>query len=241
MPIIVTTSSSTAQDLIDRAMRQIQQLESGESATAAETADCLRALNAMLDSWRNERLMCFSLQDEVITLAATTTVLSIGPSGTYTTTRPQDIISAHAVLDSIARDIRVISSDEWDAIPDKTSTSDVPYRLYYEPQMPNGFAYLYPIPSSASELHIRTKVPLTGYLNATDTIELPPGWEEAVVTNLAVAIAPEFETEAKPSVVKRAAMSKASIKTVNSRPIEARTELGAMFRRGRPNILTGEQ
>src|SRR4051812_2373819 len=116
MPIIVSTGGSTAQNIIDRALRLLGQLESGQSATTAETADCLTALNAMLDSWRNERLMCWALQDEAIPLVSTNSTRSLGPSGDYVTTRPQDILGAYVVYSTSSIPVRVITAQEWDSI-----------------------------------------------------------------------------------------------------------------------------
>jgi hypothetical protein len=241
MPIIVSTGGSTAQNIIDRALRLLGQLESGQSATTAETADCLTALNAMLDSWRNERLMCWSLQDEAIPLVSTNSTRSLGPSGDYVTTRPQDILGAYVVYSTSSIPVRVITAQEWDSIPLKTATATFPNRLYYEPQMPNGVAYLYPVPSASSTLHVRTKVPFTSFASAGGAVELPPGWLEALANNLAISVAPEYEVDPiNPAVIAAAKSSKAFIKLVNARPIELNTELTLLLNQRRSNIITDQ-
>lgn len=240
MPIIVTSGGTAAQTIIDRAMRLIGELEPGQSTPALESIDVLVALNALVGSWRLERLMCWATQDESVPLVSGNTSRSLGPSGDFVTNRPDDVISAYVVYGSSSIPVDVISSAKWDAIAVKTSTSDTPYKLYYEPQVPNGVAYLWPVPTASSTLHLRTKTPFTGFTSVTDAPSLPPGWDQALATNLAVSIAPENETEAKASVVMAARLSKAAIKLVNSRPIEAVTDLALLFRSRRSNIFTDQ-
>ena len=55
---------------INRALRLIGAIGAGETPTDDERADALVALNAMLDTWRNEKLMCYARQDETLTMLA---------------------------------------------------------------------------------------------------------------------------------------------------------------------------
>lgn len=240
MTIIVTSGlSGTGQTIINRALRLLGQLESGQSATPNETADALTSLNAIIDSWRNERLMCFAMQDEAIPLVSGNANRLIGPSGDYVTTRPVQIEAAYVIYSATSIPVRIVNEEEYAAIPDKTATSTYPERIYYQPSMANGTIYLHPVPNASSSLHIITRTPFTVFTSATDAIGLPPGWEEAFATNLAISIAPEYETRPSPEVVKAAIDSKANIKRVNSRPIKMTTELPFLVghRRVR-NIIT---
>ena len=60
---------ATVQVVIDRAYRLLGQLNLGESADSTESANALIAINALLDSWRNESLMCYAMHDQSINLA----------------------------------------------------------------------------------------------------------------------------------------------------------------------------
>jgi hypothetical protein len=230
---------ATFQTLSDRAMRLIVQIPSGSSGTSQETADNLIACNAMLDSWRNERLMCYALRDESITMVVSQTSYTVGSSGDLSTTRPVKILDAYIVYSNISYPVRILTPEEYDAVPDKTSTGSWPNAIVYYPTMTTGTVTVYPVPNAASYLHILTETPLTGFTAATDTVSLPPGWEEAIATNLAIAIAPEYETEANSTIRKMAAESKANIKRVNSRPSKAYTELPALLGARVGNIISG--
>lgn len=233
---------ATAQTLIDRALRLILQLDSGVSATTQESTDALTALNAMIESWRNERLMCFALRDESAALVANQSTYTVGSGGDFDTDRAVDITSAYIVASTISHDLDIITAEQYDAIPQKTATSSWPDRIYYQRSYPLGTIYTYPVSNGTSAtLHIRTRTPVLAFTATTDSVSLPPGWEKALATNLAIELAPEYNTTADPQVLKMAVESKAALKQMNSRPTEAWTELPLLVgnvRRG--TILTGD-
>ena len=224
---------------IDRAVRLLGKLNLGETCTTDEYANNLISLNAMLDGWRNEKLMCYTMQDESVTLAATNNTRTVGPSGNLVTTRPVEIQSAYIIYSNVSIPVKILTDQEWADLPDKISTSTYPNRLNYKPDMPNGTLYLYPVPNASSVLHLITRTPVLAFSAVTDTVTLPPGWEDAIDTNLAIRLAPEYKTTASPEVRQMAVTSLASLKRINSRPTKTTTELGALFGRHHSNILTG--
>jgi len=228
---------ATGQTLVDRAGRLLGIVSSGTSLTSEESADALIAINAMLDSWRNDRLMCYALQDESLTLVDGDSSYTIGSGGQLNTTRPVSIEGCYCRASDIDYTVRLISFEEWNAIVDKTASSDIPEVAYYEPTMATGTLQVWPVPNTANVLHVTTRVPLTALVLGT-TVSLPPGWEEAIATNGAIAIAPEFQTEPSAAVIKMAKESLKGIKSINSRPVNAYTDLGAMFGASRSNIIT---
>ena len=228
---------ATGQTLVDRAGRLLGIVSSGTSLTSAESADALIAINAMLDSWRNDRLMAYALQDESLTLVAADSSYTVGSGGQLNTTRPVSIEGCYCRAGDIDYPVRVISFEEWNSIVDKTATSDIPDCVYYEPTMSTGTLQVWPVPTTANVLHLTTRVPLTALVLGT-TVALPPGWEEAIASNGAIAIAPEFQVEPSQAVVKMANDSLKGIKRINSRPIRAHTDMAEMFGLKRSNIIT---
>lgn len=227
---------ATAQDLCDRAIRLLGQVESGESPTDDERDDALTAMNALLDSWDNEANLCYAIRDESGT--ATDASFTIGPSGDLTTTRPVQVIGAYVVNNGVNYTLTELSAEEYAQIPDPTTTSDIPTHFYYQPSMANGTVYLYPTPSGSLTVHVLTRTPVTSYA-LSDTVSLPPGWERAIPSNLAIEIAPEYECPVPPEVMRAANMSLSSIRRANSRPVKAHTELARLVGyKGRRNILS---
>lgn len=229
-----------AQDIIDRASRLLGQIASGASASSDESADGLEALNAMIESWRNERLMCYARQDETLTLANSDGSYTIGPSGDLNTTRPMDIEEAYIVASNISYPVKKITEEEYAAIPDKTTEADWPEVYLYRPTMATGTLLIWPEPNATRTMKLVTRIAVTGFALVSTSVSLPPGWEEALAFNLAVAWAPEFEREPSQAIVKIARESKANIKRTNWRPSIMGNELGTMFGRYVSRIETDQ-
>jgi hypothetical protein len=230
---------STAANIIERAMRLIGQLPAGGTPTVNEYADGLVALNAMISSWNNDRIMCFATREESLTLSSGTASYTIGPSGTLNTTRPVAIEAAYVLSNGVSYDVDVITDAQYAGIANKTAQSNFPEVIYYQPSMSTGTLYVYPVPNASATLKLITRTPLAAFAATSDTVTLPPGWEEALTYNLAVRFAPEFDTEAQPSVVQIATTSKASIKRANTKPAIMDGQIADLASGGSFNIFTG--
>ena len=230
---------STAANIIDRAHRILGQIGAGETCTASEYSDGLTALNALLDSWRNDQLFCYAMQEEALTLSSGTSSYTVGPSGTLVTTRPIEILDAYIRDNSIDYPVQIITNEEYNTIPAKSTQSNWPDRMNYTPTMPNGTVYVYPVPNATRTLYLMTRVVLTSFSATTDTVSLPPGWERAMAYNLAIEMAPEYQTEPTPTTVVLAKASKAQIKQANSNPIFGNNELVYM-KKPDFHIMTGQ-
>jgi len=75
--------ATTAQTIIDRALRLISAIASGSSPTASETADGLTALNAMIASWQLDKLNVYAYVDTSFPLTANDASYTVGPSGNF--------------------------------------------------------------------------------------------------------------------------------------------------------------
>jgi hypothetical protein len=225
---------STAQDICDRAGR----LLFGKDLSVAQSADALVALNGLLGRLNNERLACFAIRDESLTLNGSTSY-TIGASGDLNTTRPVEIVSAYVVVSGTSYPVRLLTAQQRADISLKTSTATFPTAVYYEPDMPLGTLYPYPVASSGT-LHLLTRTPLTAFAALTDTVTLPPGWDDLLSFHLTLALGPEFQVSVRPEVVQLAREAKASIKQTNSEPILATSDLSRLFAPRRSNIITDE-
>lgn len=216
---------STAQSLINRSLRLIGALDPEESPTANETANVLEALNGLIDSWRNDRLIVWSIANVTKTLTVGDGTYTIGSGADINTTRPVRIEGAYVTQSGIDYPVDVISEAAYRAIADKTTQSDLPRYVYYDPAVANGTVYLWPVPSAANVLTLSVWAPISTLAAASTTVTLPPGYERALASNLAIDIAPEFEKTASQEVAKMARESLAAIKKANIRPIFAKMEM----------------
>lgn len=224
---------ATGATIIEGALRKLGQIESGETPTTDEYADALEALNDILDSLNNERLMCFSLQTETLTLANADDTYTVGTSGDLNTTRPVEIVAAYAVVDGYSHPMTRLSEEQYAAIPDKTAVADWPDKFVYRPTIASslGTVVVHPVPNGTVTVKLVTRIQLTSIASTATTVTLPPGWNRYLTNQLAIELAPEYETTPSPSVLKAAAEALAGIKKVNviGSTKWVTTEIGEMF------------
>lgn len=228
------------QSIIERAMRLAGLLESGESASSDELSDGLLAVNNLLSSWQNERLIAYAISEITHTLTANDGAYTIGSGADIDTTRPVKIESAYIRSDNVDYPIQIVDVDRWNRIADKTVTGPIVDTLYYDPTMSTGTVYLYPVPSSANVLHLFVRVPISSYSAVTDTVTLPPGWDQAITFNVAPLIALEYGREVSATVHREAMRSLAAIKRVNRPQMRTYPELGDLMSGYKINIFNGE-
>ena len=205
---------TTAQTIIDRSLKLLGAIGSGESPTVAESADALVSLNAMIDSWKNERLIVWAIQDESLAQTGAASY-TIGPTGNLNTVAPVNIVSAFYRLDGIDYPVQQLSKEEWDLMPQKTLTGGgYPEYFYFKASEPLGYLYTWPQVSSGT-LYLQTWVPLSTLAATSTTVVVPAGYERALAYNLALEISPEYQLEPAGLVMQIARESKAAIKRTN--------------------------
>ena len=212
------------------------------SLTSAEQTYHLSRINAMMDSWSNERLTIFQVSVTNFPLTATQGVYSIGSGGNFNMTRPTKIVDPCFIRDTDGNDIPLTLLDyqAYGAIVDKDADGSFPVYLYYEPSYSatsTAQIKLWPEPVANLTLFINTIQPLTTFSTMTHPVSLPPGYQDAIETNYAMKSALGL-MPISPDLREAAVKSKANIKTTNSFSPIMRLDYavqGGM----RSNILTG--
>jgi hypothetical protein len=209
---------STARDLIKNSLRLIGALSTGETPSADESADGLLALNNLIDSWSNEKLIINQFIREEFTLTPGTQSYTVGATGALVTARPLKIESASLEIqsaDPYEVPMEIIDLDEWSRISDKSIQSSIPTKLYVEGSFPNSTIYLWPVPATANKVVLYSRKPIASFATIDDDVELPPGYLRALTYNLAMEIAPEYGKEPLSTVVMIAREAKENIKRTN--------------------------
>lgn len=206
----------TVLDLIKAALRKIRVYGSGETPSAEDSTDCLQALNLLIGQWNNEGLTAYNEANATFSSSGGVPLYTIGTAGTWVADRPMNILNAYVRVDGDDTQLRIITSQEYNQIDDK-SLQSVPDRLYYLPSYPLGTVYLWPVPDAAYTIGLRTRSRISTALALDSTISWPDGYTQALIYALAVQIAPEFGKDAG-NIVGLAVESKAAIKRTNFRP-----------------------
>ena len=207
---------TTALDVIKRSMRLLGVYAIGETPSADESADALRALNAMLDSWANENLFVYAKTLDQIALTAGNGTYTIGPSGGTISARPNEVSSASYIdYQSVSYPLSIATLNDFNQIPVKTLIAGIPNILYVLPNMPNSTLQLWPVPSATMTLNLWSNKLLQSFSNLTDTLTLPPGYERALGYCLAEEMGPEFDVPVSPDIQKKALQARKVIKRTN--------------------------
>lgn len=208
----------TANDIIKNALIELRVLAIGEDIPADRVEWSLFKLNAMLESWETERLMCTAVVEENETLTSGTAEYTIGSGGDFDTTRPLEIFdNAFIRIGDTDYPVKRWSLDQYRMQGDK-STSKRPEYFAYQPEYPLGVVYFYKEPDSAYDFHFSSRKPLKTFATATTSVNLEPGWSRALLYGLAIELAPGFGKSVSPELAALSMVSKGNIKRLNGIP-----------------------
>jgi hypothetical protein len=163
---------------------------------------------------------------EPFTLTAGQNSYTIGTGGDFNTARPIAIEGATLSINGADWPVQTMAYDDWAAVRLKTLTTGFVEYLYLDNNYPLGTVYLHPVPSAllTSTLTLYSRKAFTEFPNLTTSIDLPPGYVRAMKYQLALELAPEYQTSPDPSVISLAISSKAGIKRTNKRPVTSQID-----------------
>ena len=195
---------TNARSIINQAARKIAVVGRGQVMPAEEAQDALTALNNMIKGFGagsgvdyNEKRNTYNLTGAVS--------YTIGPSGNFNTVRPSDVSSAYISVGGTDYPLNQINSEQYSQIVDKNILG-IPEFFYYQNNTPLGTIFMYPIGASGYTLTLITREQDAAFVDLTTEYDLPEGYEEMLVYNLALRLAPEYEKPV-PAEVKTTALA----------------------------------
>lgn len=211
---------TTAVDLLTLALKDIGALGIGQSIGPDDTADGLATLNMMLGEWQAERLSVYHLVDTAIASTGAQSY-TVGSGGNFNIQRPVRIEAAYARLNAgsqsaIDYPVKLIDAREDYAKIALKGLTSFPEWAFYDASYPMGNLLYYPIPNASFELHILTMEVLPQFAAPGVQISLPPQYLSAIRYNLGPYLAPSYQIEPLPSLVRRAMNAKRVIKRMNA-------------------------
>ena len=222
---------STANQIISRALRILGVTVSGESTPAYEANDALSALNNMLDQWSNEKLMIYTVINNLYPITAGITDYTLGISGsgaTWQSTQPTRPLNVQRYAGFIRANQSGINTDyamdyypndRFQNIFQKQISTNYPYAWTCDWNYPISLVRIYPSPTISTLFGLTEYAQLVKFSNLTDYCDMPPGYENAIVWNLALELCPEYGLEPSAVIVDKARETKAVIKRSNQQPV----------------------
>jgi hypothetical protein len=168
----------------------------GRTASPSQMADAFQSLNRMIDAWRMERLLIYTVRIDRFTLAPSQTSYTIGPGGDFDAPRPTRITAANIVLtiggSQVHTRLRILTDRDWAAKSLREIPTTIPTELYSDGAFPLSTLYLWGYPTAANDLELFTWQQLDQFAAQTDAVSVPPAYEDAIVYNLAVRLTAQF-------------------------------------------------
>ncbi len=228
--------------------------EAGRGYSNSQYIDGLWELNQQISQWKAQRNMVYAILRTIwnikIGQGGPTNPYLVGPgSPDIDLERPVRIEAAGYIFTNATPNIEqpfdILSAQEYEALSPKDLTSGNPTKLYYEPSVPNGKIYVWPISASGvvTKGSLYTWQTVNQFLNATDPIVTAPAYVDAMTYNLAIRLAARNPNRQKLSswALVNAREGVAFIKSVNAPPYLQQVERGCMGvgqGRGNFNILS---
>lgn len=216
--------ADTARNLIQSSLRKMQVYAPGETMTDADAEEGLNVLNAMLDSWSNESLSCFAINEQNATLIVGQYQYTIGVGGTFNMQRPLRILESPGtcyVTDGNGEryPVAVIPQDQWNLIGQiQNVNSNLPNVIFYDPQYPLGIINVFPIPNMSYQLYWDSYLQLSDFSDLDAPVVFPPGYKKAIIDCMAKELWPYFlKGDPTKTIMEQAAISLGNIKRTNIR------------------------
>lgn len=196
--------------LIKAALRRIRAYDPEDATTISTTQynNAAETLNFIISSWQADGLHVWATKTTgALTMTASDGDYTIGSGGNFNISyRPLQIIRAwiRKTSDNTDTFLDIVPKEEYDLIPNKTQEG-TPNKLYYDAtydgdtnkdSTSTGTVYLWPEPNTTIatdyRLYLVYQRPFLDFNAATDEIDFPQEWHNALRLALAASIAPEY-------------------------------------------------
>lgn len=207
---------TTANEIIAGALSKIEALGVGETPAAEDADTCLKALNALVDSWNLDPSQAYRTEQVTATLPSSTAYLTIGAAQSLSTARPIRIERGSFVtVGGIDYPLDPVDITEYNGIALKSTSGPWPSVCAYDGGLPTGRVYFWPLGACTVSLTVRTL--MTEFAGLTTSYTLPPGLKRALIHNLGIEVAPDFGATPSADLRRLAVTSRKSFMRANSR------------------------
>lgn len=193
----------------------------GQTANPDDLSLAYRTVNRKLDSLSAEKLSMVGMGRLTGQLSGQQSY-ALGPGLSISaSTRPIKIKSASTLaFNNTERAARIATADQWAQIPDKSRTGVFAEDVFYDNGFPTGLIWVTPMPASGQiVLWVFQAIP---QLPAqTGTVNLAPGYEQAILTLAAVELCIAFQRPVTQELMATAAQSKEVIAQLNAEVFDA--------------------
>lgn len=229
MPITPTVTTPppltyTVNDIVTGAFIETGAVAPGEPLEAELGQWGLTKFNEVLDVWSAMRNKVFSFQFQLFTLVPGLSPHTIGPSAMATLAVPQRPVrleSAALILNAgspVDIPINIRDKQWWADQQTKSTTTNVPSDVYYDPSWPDGSLYFWPVPNANNQVRLQFWQNIQQVTSVTDEIggpsgpgTLPPAYRTALKLTLAESLFPGLNRTASPLLLAAAVVARTAM------------------------------
>lgn len=213
-----------------------------------QTEEARQIYNVLADSWRLRGLTISHVYRQLFPIIPSQADYAIGPNGDIDIPWPERLDRVSVVVSGSTPNpeykLWPLTVDDWQHWVVKTETANWPNGYFYERKYPIGILHLLYVPTDGNQLalYLETSLP---QIDATgdELIDFPPGYQQAIQSNMAVLLAARYPTKAKLSPI-TSALARSSLMAIeqaNNRPLSRTTLLSESRYGGRSNVLLGNR
>lgn len=216
----------------------------------AQYQDALEEFNRLAGSLSCDRFFIYSMLNYVFPLTGSKTyTMGISPDpnapADFPAPRPVAIETANIVMNPTGNNLRyplaLVTDLQWARIRLQDIPNTIPEVLYNDRAYPLSTLYLWgqPVTNAGLELFVWQTVPKV--LAWTDLVAVPDGYEDALVLNLAVRLAPHFQRVVPDDVRQQARESLMRLESINApQPVADTSALCSGYNNNRYNIYSDQ-
>jgi hypothetical protein len=215
---------ATCLDLCTDAMILCGELAQGQTPSPEDAQFLFTRINSVLDNLSQDEAWIFSRTIQTYQLTSGIASYAIGPTAPapFNTPRPNKIDFARILIQIAGayvgvKDLDIIDYARYVEYSDKTTSGRTAESLYYDNSVLTGNVILYPVPTCAAptQLELTFWTQLPQFASLVSVFNFPPGYYEALVLLLAVAIMPAYNKPLDQVTIGRAEQCVQRIKTIN--------------------------
>ena len=217
----------TAREISVKALRLLKVIAANESGSSQDLDVCLKSLNDLLDSLSLEPNAILSTVIETFPVTGALQY-TVGPTGDFATDAPIYLPTLVYTLSGVDYTVSPVDEDQFAQIPVKNTPG--PALVYWMSREPDySILNVWPAPTSGT-LTLHSLKAMEEFANLDTQYTAAPGYKNMLAFNLAVDVAPMFETEAPKTVLLKAMSYKRQLKRSNVQvPVQDLSFLPAGF------------
>ena len=181
----------TRDQILNAAIRKLGVVAEGQTLTAQNLADGQVALNSTIAELRSVGMPLWARGE--YTFTPTTSTYTIGTGYTLNTPAPIKLLQAVVTSSGNTKiDMDIEARDDFLILPSNSSGS--PLKVNYRPGINTGTLSFWPTPQSTNTdtVTLVYQRPYEYFTAATETLDFPEEWYNAIIYKVAVLLAPEW-------------------------------------------------